>query len=239
MDGRARMRRAAGEHLVAHRGQRILIGPGIRRLRQRLLGRHIHGGADAVALIGEVIGERPVDRNRDAEVRQHRVAVLGEKDVLRLHVAMHHAGPMGIGQRRRALAGDAERVRHAEPLLAAEPLAQGLAADVGHGVPQLAVGLAVVVHRADVGMLEPRGGGDLAPEPLGVDRERHVAAEQLEGDGAVVPQVEREVHRGHAAAAQLAVELVTSSKGEAWCRSGHAVTGREQGNVAGPGWRGK
>ena len=128
---------------------------------------------------------------------------------------MHDAGAVGVGQRLRALAGDADRVGHAQPLLAAEPLAQRLAPDVRHGVPELAVGLARVVDRADVRVLQAGGRRDLAAEALGVDRERDVAAEQLEGDRTVVPEVEREVHRGHAAAAQLALELVASAEGEA------------------------
>jgi hypothetical protein len=66
-----------------------------------------------------------------------------------------------------------------------------------------------------VRVLEAGRRRDLPAEALGVDRERHVAAEQLEGDRAVVPQVEGEVHGGHAAAAQLTIELVASAEGEA------------------------
>ena len=64
-------------------------------------------------------------------------------------------------------------------------------------------------------VLQAGGRRDLAAEALGVDRERHVAAEQLEGDRTVVPEVEGEVDRGHAATAQLAVEPVASAEGEA------------------------
>jgi hypothetical protein len=52
------------------------------------------------------------------------------------------------------------------------------------------------------------------PEALGVDREGHFTVEELEGDRPIVPEIARDVHGGHAAATQHALELVATAKGE-------------------------
>ena len=57
---------------------------------------------------------------------------------------------------------------------------------------------------------------DLPDKPLGAQRVRQLGMEDLQGDGAVVPEIAGEVDRGHAAAAELALEhvAVTQSVGE-------------------------
>ena len=55
--------------------------------------------------------------SRDAEVRHQRVATL-EQDVLRLDVAVDHTVPVGVAQRVRHLARDAQGVVERELLLA-------------------------------------------------------------------------------------------------------------------------
>ena len=57
-------------------------------------------------------------------------------------------------------------------------------------------------------MLEPGGGLDLALEALRAERRAELGVEHLERDGPLVPDVAREVHRGHAAAPELALEQV-------------------------------
>ena len=57
-------------------------------------------------------------------------------------------------------------------------------------------------------MLEPGGEPDLAQEPLGAERGGELGVQHLERDRPVVPEVLREVDRGHAAAAELALERV-------------------------------
>jgi hypothetical protein len=50
---------------------------------------------------------------------------------------------------------------------AVEPVAEALALDVRHDVEHLPAGLAGVVQRQDVGVLQVGGGLDLVQEPLG------------------------------------------------------------------------
>ena len=57
-------------------------------------------------------------------------------------------------------------------------------------------------------MLQVGDGLDLAQEPLGADHRGELGAQDLDGDLAVVLEVLGQVHRGHAALAQLALDAV-------------------------------
>ena len=59
-------------------------------------------------------------------------------------------------------------------------------------------------------MLEPGGELDLALEALGAEAGGELGMEHLERDRPVVPEVLREVDRGHAPAPELALERVTA-----------------------------
>ncbi len=89
-----------------------------------------------------------------------------------------------------------------------EPVAETLALDVRHGEPELARGLARVVDRQDVRVLQPGGELDLALEALGAQRAREIGVQHLERDRPVVPQVLGEEDGGHAAPPELALEPV-------------------------------
>ena len=89
-----------------------------------------------------------------------------------------------------------------------EPVAQALALDVRHGEPEPARGLARVVDREDVGVLQPGGEADLPEEALGAERRGELGVEHLERHRPVVAEVVGEADRGHAAAAELALERV-------------------------------
>ena len=96
---------------------------------------------------------------------------------------------------------------------AVEPFAKGLALDVRHGEPELAGGLARVVDRQDVGVLEPGGEPDLALEALGPERRGSSGCRTLRATGRSCLTSSREVHRGHAAAAELALDRVAIAQG--------------------------
>ena len=57
-------------------------------------------------------------------------------------------------------------------------------------------------------MLQVSGGLDLGQEPRGADDCGEFRAQDLDGDLAVVLEVVREVHGGHAASAELALDPV-------------------------------
>ena len=61
-------------------------------------------------------------------------------------------------------------------------------------------------------MLEPGGEADLALEALGAERGGELGMQDLEGDRPVVAEVVGEVDRGHAAAAELALDRVAAGE---------------------------
>ena len=61
-------------------------------------------------------------------------------------------------------------------------------------------------------MLEPGGQPDLALEALGPERVTQLGMEHLERDRPVVPEVPGEIDRGHAPAAELALDRVAPSR---------------------------
>ncbi len=135
---------------------------------------------------------------------------------------------MRVVQRPRGLLRDPDGLLDRELPVAPKPAAQALALDVGHREPQPAGGVARVVDRQEVGMLEPGGEPDLPEEALGAERRRQLGMEHLERDRPLVPQVLDEVHRAHAAAPELAFEPVAVAQGvgERGRRDGHLGSDR-------------
>ena len=115
---------------------------------------------------------------------------------------------VGVAERARHLAGDAQGVLERQRALALEPVPQRFPFDVGHHVVEGPARLTRIVQRQDVGVGEPGGQLDFPEEPLGAERGGDLGAEHLDGDGAAVPEIAREVHGGHAAVSQLALEGV-------------------------------
>ena len=92
-------------------------------------------------------------------------------------------------------------------------MAQRFAGDVRHREPAAARRLPGVVHRQDVGMLEPCGEPDLALEPLGAERDGKLGLQHLQGHRPVVLEILREIHAGHPATPELTLEDVVGAKG--------------------------
>ena len=99
-----------------------------------------------------------------------------------------------------------------ELLLSTQPLAQGLALDQRHDVVQEGPGLVRcfprVVQGENVGMVQTGGGRDLVQEALRPEDVGQVGAKHFHCHLTPVPDVLREIDRGHAALAQFAVEAV-------------------------------
>ena len=144
-----------------------------------------------------------------AEVENLAVAALGHENIGRLDVAMNDA----LGVRRIQRIGDLDGDG-----TAAVPISSGLPAmrcfqrrafQKLHGDEGVAVVLADVVNRADVGMIQRRRGLRLAlktSERLRIAR--HVIRKELQRDEAVQPGVFGLVDHTHAAAAELLDDAV-------------------------------
>ena len=135
----------------------------------------------------------------------HRPAVV-QQDVLGLDVAVDHAVPVRIVERVGDFARDPHRFVDAELRLAIQLLAERLALDVGHDVVEEAVRRARIEQRQDVRMLQRRRRLDLDDEPLGAEHGGELRLENFDRDFAIVLEVVREVHRRHAAGAELSRE---------------------------------
>ncbi len=192
-------------------------------LGERLLGAHV------VRRARDLAGDRQaalVERLGEAEVEQPHLAAVVDHQVARLQVAVHDAGLVRGGERRRELGGeqralgdvalvrgDAERALDALAAVAVaqpqvvEDVGEVAAGDVVHRQRERAVDLGERVHRHDRRVPHLRRRRRLAAEALDVPlAERQAAGHDLERDAPVQRPLVREVDHAHAAAAELGLD---------------------------------
>src|SRR5438105_3226518 len=92
-------------------------------------------------------------------------------------------------------------------------MTQRFALDQWHRVIRKAVHFADRQNRNDVGLLQRRGGPDLALEPLGADARREFRRQDLDHDFALESRFFRRKNARHPAAAKLALERVRAAEG--------------------------
>jgi hypothetical protein len=147
------VRRFAHQHLVDHRAERVDIVDIAARIdlsiRRRLFGTHVFRRAQRQPGLGDAIASGRGDRQRDPEIRHHRLAFL-QQDIARLDIAVNHVAAVRVLQRRRHLRSDLDRLVHGQLPLDRKFVAQRLALDVGHHVEEETTCLARVVEREDV-----------------------------------------------------------------------------------------
>ena len=210
---RAHVRRAARQHLVQHRAERVNIGPGRDfLLGGRLLGTHVVRCAQGQTRFRHASASGGAHGKRDAEIRYHRTPIV-QQDVLRLDVPMDDPVPVRVVERVGHLHRDAHRLVHAHLRFSIQLAAQRLALDVGHDVEQEAVRGARIEQRQDVWMLERRRGPDFDHESLGTKHGGELRLEDLQGDLAIVPEIACEIHGGHAALAELPFDRIATVEG--------------------------
>ena len=108
---------------------------------------------------------------------------------------------------------DGEGFFQAELLLTLELVAEGFAADKRQHIEEETAGLARVDQGEDVGVVEPGGDLDLGQKALGAEDGAELGTKDLERYFTIVLQVGREVHRGHAARTELALDAVAFFEG--------------------------
>ena len=211
-DDRLRRRTAvgwlAGEHLVGHRTERVDVGATIDgAIPCGLLRAHVLWRAEREAGLGDALPAGVADRECDAEVGHQRLAV-GEEDVLGLEVAMDDATAVRVVERLRNGDRETHGFVHGQLLLAVEPRAERFTFDERHDVKQQPLRLTAVEERQEVRMLQVGRDPDLGQEAFDAEHGAEFRVEHLDGDRAVVADVVRQVDRGHAAGANLAVKSV-------------------------------
>ena len=104
-----------------------------------------------------------------AEIGDQRVAP-AQQDVLGLDVPVDDALAVRVPERVGHLAGDLQGVVQRQLPLAPQPVPEGLALDVGHGIPELAGRFAGIEHGQDMRVLQAGGGPNFPLEALGAER---------------------------------------------------------------------
>ena len=179
----------------------------------RLFRRHVTRRAEGHAGGGQLLAAGSLaHRLGHAEVGHQGVAS-GEHHVVGLDVSVHHALAVRVGQRVHHLDQDLDRVVHRQFADAREPLPERFPLDIRHDEVEEAAGLAGVVERQDVGMLQAGCDLDLAEETLAAERGGELGPQHLERHLAPVPEVLGEVHRGHAAGADFPLDAVAVGEG--------------------------
>ncbi len=200
-----RERPTSGGELVEHDAAREDVGARVEGATLGLLGRHVAGRAEDLALGGEGglhLGDvgRGGRRGGETEVEHLHHPLLGQHDVVRLEIAVHHALRVGARERR----GDPPR--HALHLLRRQALRhvrpQGGPAQVLHGDVDAALVLPHLVDGRDVRVAHGGGGAGLAEEARALgglpDRGQH-----LERDDTTQLLVVGGVDHAHPALAEL------------------------------------
>ena len=131
------------------------------------------------------------------------MTTFGDKDVGGLDVAMHNAGRVGRVQRVGNFDGQVEQ-GFSFQWPSRNSALQGQAIEKLHGDKRLVLMLANLVDRANVGMIQGRGGAGFAAKPF--QRMRiigHIFREELERDEAPEFGVFGLVHDAHAPATEF------------------------------------
>jgi len=161
-------RQLARQHFENHHAQRVEVGAVIHGRAHDLFGRHVGRRAQ------DVTGLRQAQRTglispsglaRNAKVAHQHVALAVKHDVGRLDVPMDDTLPMSIVQRGGDLSEQMAQLVKRQTTDAQHVL-EGAAVHVAHDNVGRVVRAVEIVHRQDVGMLQPRDDARLAPEAL-------------------------------------------------------------------------
>ena len=146
-------RQATGEHLVEHHAERIQVGLVIQRIALDLLRAHVGRGPQAVDE-GRIDVDVFLDVERQAEIHQLDLVVLGDQHVGRLDVAVHDATPVRVIQRHRDLEDDPHHAVHGQELVhGGEHLEPGALHQFHDQIGALWLDFPVI-HPGDVGVVE-------------------------------------------------------------------------------------
>ena len=142
-------------------------------------------------------------RGGDAEVREDRVAVVVEEDVVGFYVAVHHALPVRVVERRGHLGSNAHGAIRCDHTRSVQVVGETAAAQVRkHEVDHFAH-LAVVNRRADEGMNQPARGFGFAAESFAhLVVAREMGMHDLDGERAPELFMLGGVHVRHSAGAE-------------------------------------
>ena len=214
MRRRSAERRLPSYHLVQNGAERVDVASRVELvLARRLLGAHVLGSPKRKPRLSQPVTPRFLDRQRDPEVREHRLAFV-EQNVLRLDISMDHAMSVGVVERARDLPRNRESFFQPKLLFAGELRPKRFPTHERQDVPDEAVVRAGLDQGEDVRMIELRADADLLEEALGAKHRCEIRPEDLECHLAIVLQVLGEIDRSHPARTEFALERIAVDKSE-------------------------
>lgn len=201
----------AGEDLVDHYPECVLIGPPVDRLALDLLGSHVMWGAQRHS------GARNRLRGNfgNAEIGDLGNTVAADDDVGGFHIAMHHALCVGMVEAGSGLFENREQQFHGRFVRRAQNLGEVLALyELHHYVGEVVL-LPNLINRDDVGMGKNPGRLRFAVEPLFQELPLVVflylaQVNRLDRHGPLNEAIHPTVNHTHSAAPKLAEDLVVS-----------------------------
>ena len=184
---------------------RGLLGRHVRRRAER----HAHGREP-----GRLLGPAPADAvSALATPKSVTTATpCGQQHVVRLDVAVHHAALVRVGERGGDVAQEPDRLGDRQLAVTVQPGAERFAVHERHREVREARRLAGGEQRDDVRMLKLRGELDLAAEPVDAHARRELGQKHLHHDLPPQRDLRRHEHPRHAAAPELALEVVRIAK---------------------------
>ena len=124
LGARRHMRGHTREHFIQHEGERVLVTARVDvSLGAELLGTHVQQRTDGDARRSRERARGTLQSSCHAEVREKRT-VVGEQDVLRLHVSVNDSCTMCMLQGTCHLRRDRERFVHRQLMLALQSFAE-------------------------------------------------------------------------------------------------------------------
>ena len=203
---------AARNHLREDDAQRELVGPLVDGLGAHLLRGHVarraqHRAGIGSSQLGLFVGRRrdvSVDQLRHAEIEQLDPLVAGQKDVLRLDVAVDHTLLVRGRERLRELGRPVGRLPRRDRV-ATEPLAQRLALEELGDEIRISLVRAEIEDHEEVRVVESPGRpGFLLETAQAIGIRREAGGQDLDGDVAADPRITGAVHFAHAAGPERA-----------------------------------
>ena len=208
--------RLAGHELECHAAERVDVGAMVDvGVAGGLLGRHVGRRADGRAKRRERFAFAAIARGTqglgDAEVG-HDCGASREEHVVRLDVAMDDATLVGVLERARDVAEDANGVGDRERRLLRKAKSKRLALHERHRVVRQAVDVTGGEHGDDVRLLERSGHPDLPLEPVGADAGGELGREHLDDDASAEAHFVSDEDARHASTTEFTLEGVGAAK---------------------------
>ena len=149
-------RRTSGEHLIHDDTERVHIGGRVHDLPLSLLGCVVLNRTKRHACGSEALSIDIFVDAGNTEVGQLDRTIAPDQDILRLHVTMNDAPPVGSSQSKRNVVSDDDGAIHREDTTRTQIAAQVCSFYQLHHDEVVAIGLAIIVDLHYVGMLQCR-----------------------------------------------------------------------------------